>query len=67
MIYWLKVCLHCGRESENESVRFPVYRCKNDLQVFCDECGEGDGKKCPACGEIYKDDNLEYRNLFKKF
>jgi tRNA G26 N,N-dimethylase Trm1 len=48
----LRSCPNCGREAKKEfsSNWFYVHTCRKCGKKYCDECGDGSGKKCPDCG-----------------
>jgi hypothetical protein len=70
-MYILKSCPHCGRVNvkgtDTNPDWFPVHTCREDLQRYCDECGEDDGKECPACGATnFHDYHRVYTNRSEK-
>jgi DNA-directed RNA polymerase subunit RPC12/RpoP len=48
----LKSCPRCGREAKRAltSNWFPVHRCSDCGEKYCNECGDGRGTTCPECG-----------------
>lgn len=48
----LSSCPRCGREAKDAMTTnwFPVHRCNNCSEKYCNECGDGDGTTCPECG-----------------
>jgi hypothetical protein len=48
----LEKCPNCKREAEKSfsSNWFPVHTCRDCGKKYCDECGGGNGTKCPKCG-----------------
>jgi hypothetical protein len=47
----LSECPNCGRAAEKsfDSNWFPVHTCRDCGKKYCNECGEGNGTKCPEC------------------
>jgi hypothetical protein len=48
----LDACPRCGRTCDRSAFAnfFPVHTCRDCSEKFCNECGDDDGTRCPACG-----------------